>query len=264
MSDDEIKARIQAALEHCRKFTVQLVRLSDERKPIGVASGFYIPVEGSTYLISAGHALKKDRWAIETSFTVEEKNQSVLIPVGGAWTVKRLDLSGQKLQDMDIAWAKVNFEDFQKAVSADKRLKGKSFEYLIYNGPLEETPDAKDPHLYAASNRVQILDAADKMFLERDFSYEFEMEYKGTREDGLYVFLIPKHKGHDYYRGASGSPIIEPSGKVLAILVGGCETKNELYGYPLKGVVKLIKVFLDVERSGSITGLKQSMLGSER
>jgi hypothetical protein len=254
MNDDEIKARIQAALEHCRKLTVQLVQLSDEHKPIGVASGFFIPVEGFTYLISAGHALEKDRWAIETSFTVEDKNQSVLIPVGGAWTVKRLNLSSQRLHDMDIAWAKVNFEDFQKAVSADKRLKGKSFEYLIYKGTLEETPDAKDPHLYAASNRVLILDAVDKMFLERDFSYEFEMEYKGTRKDGLYVFSIPKHKGHDYYRGASGSPIIEPSGKVLAILVGGCETKNELYGYPLKGVVNLIKVFIDVERSGSATG----------
>ena len=75
MNEGEIKARIQVALEHCRKLTVQLVQLSDERKPIGVASGFFIPVEGSTYLISAGHALEKDKWAIETSFTVEDKNQ---------------------------------------------------------------------------------------------------------------------------------------------------------------------------------------------
>ena len=84
--------------------------------------------------------------------------------------------------------------------------------------------------------------------MERDYSYEVEMEYKGVREDGLYVFSIPKHKGHEYYQGASGSPIIEPSGKVLAILVQGCVTKNELHGYPTKGLVNLIKICEDAER----------------
>ncbi len=163
--------------------------------------------------------------------------------------MKRLITTSKKLQDMDIAWAKVNLESFQKAVSGDKRLKGKSFEYMYYQGPLEESPNVNDPHLYAASNRVTLFPAPGKMCLERDYSHEYEMEYTGTREDGLYVFSIPKHKGHDYYKGASGAPIIEPSGKVLAILVRGCETKNELYGYPLKGVLNLIKVGIDVEQS---------------
>jgi hypothetical protein len=254
MNEDKIKTRIQAALEHCRKLTLQLVRLSNEREVIAVASGFFISVEGSTYLISAGHALETNGWAIETTFTIEDQGLTACIPIGGAWIMKRLITTSPKLQDMDISWAKVNLDSFQKTVSEDKRLKGKSFEYMIYQGTLEDIPDPKDPHLYAASNRVLLFPAPGKMCLEREFSYEFEMEYKGTREDGLFVFSIPKHKGHSYYKGASGSPIIEPSGKVLAILVQGCEAKNELYGYPLKGVVNFIKVGIDVERRGAAVG----------
>ena len=249
MNEDDIKAKIHASIGHCRKLTVQLVRLDKERKPIGVASGFFISVDGAAFLISAGHALEKEGWAIETTFIIEDKGLSALIPIGGAWTMKRLDTGSRKLQDMDIAWAKVNFGDFQRAVSEDKRLNGKNFEYLIYQGPLEETPDPNDPHLYCASNRVTLIPAPGKTYMERDFSYEYAMEYKGTRHDGLYVYSVPQHKGHDYYRGASGSPIIEPSGKVMAILVRGCEKKNELYGYPLKGVVNLIRVGMDVEKS---------------
>ncbi len=73
MNEDEIKTKIHAALEHCRKLTLQLVRLSAERKIVGVASGFFIPVDGAIYLVSAGHALEKDGWAIETSFIVENE-----------------------------------------------------------------------------------------------------------------------------------------------------------------------------------------------
>jgi hypothetical protein len=251
MTDDEINTGIKAVLSYCRQLTLQLARLSSSREPVGVASGFFILVDGETYLISAGHALEKNGWIIETSFTIQDKGVTACIPTGGPWILKRLTSRSEKLQDVDVAWAKVDLAAFQKAVSDDKRLKGKSFEYMVYKGPLDETLNASDPHAYAAANRVMIFDAPGGRYMERDFSYEFEMEYKGTREDGLYVFAIPKHKGHEYYRGASGSPIVEPTGKVMAILVQGCETKNELYAYPTKGLVDLIKIGIDSERRGS-------------
>jgi hypothetical protein len=125
---------------------------------------------------------------------------------------------------------------------------------LVYEGSLDHAPDAKEPHIYAAANRATLIAALGKTYLERDFSYEYEMEYKGLTADGLCVFSIPKHKGHAYYKGASGSPIIEPSGKVVAVLVKGCETKNELYGYPARGLADLIKIGGDVEQMGATGG----------
>lgn len=77
------------------------------------------------------------------------------------------------------------------------------------------------------------------------------MKYTGrVNEHGLYVFSIPKHQGHPYYKGASGSPIIDPEGRIFAILTGGCETNNELYGYPLRGIENLIRVGENSSKNG--------------
>jgi hypothetical protein len=253
MTDDEIqakaKANVQAVLEHCRKLTLQLTELSSETKRVkGVASGFFIRLNGAIYLVSAGHVLETNGWAIETDFTIEGENLTVCIPIGGAWTLKKITAGNREMQDLDVAWAKVNLEDFQKAVSENTKLRGKSFEYLIYEGTLEDLPDAKEPHIYAAANRADLIFENGKTYLKRDFSYEYEMEYKGIDEEGLYVFSVPNYKGNDHYEGASGSPIIEPSGKVVAIFVAGCESKSELYGYPTRGLGQLIMAGADSEQ----------------
>jgi hypothetical protein len=249
MNSNEINEKIKTLVEHCRDSTLQLVRLSQDHKQLeGIASGFLIKVNETTYLVSAGHALEKTGWAIETTFTIEDECLTACIPIGGPWILKKMTIGQSKLEEVDIAWAKVDLQSFAKSVRADSRLKGKEFRYILYEGPLEDSPNADDPHIFASRNRGTIISALGRTFLERNLSYEYEMEYKGIRsEDGLYVFSIPKHKGHSYYSGASGSPIIEPSGKILAILVEGCESKNELYGYPMRGLLQLIKIGAEAE-----------------
>lgn len=249
MNSNEVNEKIKTTIEHCRDLTLQLVRLSQDHKQIqGIASGFLIEVGETTYLVSAGHALDKNGWVIETTFAIENECLTACIPIGGPWTLKRMTIGQSKLEEVDIAWAKVDLQSFQKSVSEDSRLKGKEFTYVLYQGPLEDSPSADNPHIFASWNRGRIISALGRTFLERDFSYEYEMKYKGIRNQGeLYVFSIPKHKGHDYYSGASGSPIIEPSGKILAVLVKGCESKNELYGYPMRGLLQLIKIGAEVE-----------------
>jgi hypothetical protein len=249
MNSNDINEKIKIVVEHCRDLTLRLVRLSQDHKQIqGIASGFLIKVGETTYLVSAGHALEKSGWMIETTFTIEDKCLTACIPIGGPWILKKMTIGQSKLEEVDIAWANVDFQSFQKAVSGDSRLKGKEFTYTLYQGPLDDFPSANDPHIFASWNRGTRIPALGRTFLERDLSYEYEMEFKGVRsEDGLYIFSIPKHKGHDYYSGASGSPIIEPSGRILAVLVKGCESKNELYGYPMRGLVQLIKIGAEVE-----------------
>jgi hypothetical protein len=244
MNSNEINEKIKAVVEHCRDLTLQLVRLSKDHKQIlGIASGFLIKVGETTYLVSAGHALEKSGWVIETTFTIENECLTACIPIGGPWILKKMTIGESKLEEVDIAWAKVDLQSFQKALSGDARLKGKQFTYTLYQGPLEDSPSADDPHIFASMNRAKKISALGRTFLERELSYEYEMEYKGIRSgDGLYVFSVPKHKGHDYYSGASGSPIIEPSGKIVAVFVQGCESKNELYGYPMRGLLQLIEI----------------------
>jgi hypothetical protein len=242
MTDDQIREGIRKVLDHCKRLNLQLTRLSNTHEPEGIASGFLVKVDECFYLISAGHALQKPGWVVETNLTIEDKGVTVCIPVNSPWTLKRLAATGKTLQEVDVAWAKIDIDAFKAAVKSEKGLAGKTAEFLIYQGPLEDAPNPSEPHAYAAANRGTLFPAPGGLYLERDYSYEYLMEFKGTRGDGLYVFSIPKHKGHDYYRGASGSPIIEPSGKVVAILVRGCESKNELYGYPMPGLLNLIRV----------------------
>ena len=231
-------------INHCLTLTLRLTRLDEgDRSPVGAASGFLVSLEGSTYLISAGHALDKGVWVIETDMIVESECRTACIPVNGAWIIKRLTFGKSELESVDVSWAKIDLEEFQKGVRAHKNITGKPFEFMVYQGVFGETPQPETPYIYASQNRVVIFEALGKRHLEREPSYELELEYTGRKtKQGLFVFSIPEHKGHPHYKGASGAPIIDPTGQIFAILVGGCEISNELYGYPLWDVPNLIRI----------------------
>ena len=239
MDDTAITKAATDLVNHCLALTLRLTRLNTgDHSPAGVASGFFVALEGSTYLISAGHALNEGGWVIETDMVIESECRTACIPVNGAWIIKSFTLGKSELESVDVSWAKIDLEAFQKGVSGNKNMSGKPFEFLIYQGTFGETP-----YIYASQNRVVIFEALGKRHLERKPSYELEMEYTGRKtKHGLYVFSIPEHKGHPHYKGASGSPIIDPTGQIFAILVGGCEISNELYGYPLWDVPNLIRI----------------------
>jgi len=249
MNEEKIKENIRKMIEHCKNITLRLVRLSKDQKVIeGVASGFIIEKENEYYLISAGHALEENGWVIETDLSIDSECVTACIPVNWPWTIQKFTIGENTPEDIDFAWAKIDINSFKETVQKDKRLKGKLFNLNIYNGPLKDSPDPQMPYSYASLNRVIIIDALGKKVLERDISYEVEMFYQGIRDDGLYIFSIPEHKGHDYYIGASGSPIVEPSGKIVSILLKGCESKNELFGLPLAKFIELISISRDVEQ----------------
>lgn len=247
MDDPAIKKAVSDLINHCLALTLRLTRLNEgDLSPIGLASGFLLSLDSSTYLISAGHALEKSGWVIETDIVVESEWRTACIPVNSAWIIKRFTFGKSELESVDVSWAKIDLEAFQKSVAGKKNISGKPFEFLSYQGPFGETPQLQTPYIYASQNRVVIFDALGKRYLEREPSYEVEMEYTGRKtKQGLFVFSIPDHKGHPHYKGASGSPIIDSTGQIFATLVGGCEFSNELYAYPLWGVLNLIRISED-------------------
>lgn len=244
MDDAENRQAAANLVNHCLSLTLRLTCLKEEdHSPDGVASGFFMSLDGSTYLVSAGHALNKGGWVVETDMVVESEGKTACIPVNGAWVIKSFTFGKSELESVDVSWAKVDLSAFQNNVASSEKIAGKQFEFMLYQGPFGETPDCQTPYIYAAQNRVMIFEALGKRHLEREPSYEVEMEFTGrTTKQGLYIFSIPEHKGHPYYRGASGAPIIDPTGQIFAILVGGCEFSDELYGYPLGNIHTLIRI----------------------
>ena len=66
-------------------------------------------------------------------------------------------------------------------------------------------------------------------------SFEIGMRYRSTRsKDDVYEFELDRpHQGHEYYYGASGSPIADETGQIVSLLLGGDPQENLLFGVPL-------------------------------
>ena len=177
---------------------------------------------------------------------VARECRTACIPVNGAWIMKRFTFGKSELESVDISWAKIDLDAFQRSIAGNKNISGKPFEFIVYQGPFGQSPQPQTPYIFASQNRVVIYEALGRRHLEREPSYEMEMEYTGRNTNqGLCVFSIPDHKGHSHYKGASGAPIIDSTGQIFAILVGGCEISNELFGYPLWDVPNLIRISED-------------------
>ena len=58
------------------------------------------------------------------------------------------------------------------------------------------------------------------------------------KENGQYLVFKNriKRQGHEYYQGASGSPIADPEGAITSILIGGCEKTGLLRAFRLDNV----------------------------
>jgi hypothetical protein len=65
--------------------------------------------------------------------------------------------------------------------------------------------------------------------VERFPAYEIGMEFIGTDPRGMYRFRLEgKHKGHDFYRGASGAPIADREGVIIALVANGDEAGDDI------------------------------------
>jgi hypothetical protein len=60
------------------------------------------------------------------------------------------------------------------------------------------------------------------------------MTFEGTRRSGAYEFrLARKHQGHKYYKGASGAPIADEEGRIVALVLRGDPVRNLIIGAPI-------------------------------
>ena len=191
-------------INHCLALTLRLTRLTaGDHSPAGVASGFFVSLEGSTYLISAGHALNKGRWVIETDMVIESECRTACIPVNGAWIIKSFTFEKPEVESVDVSWAKIDLEAFKKCVVGNKSIAGKPFEFMTYEGTFGETPQPDTPYIYASQNRVMIFEALGKRHLERQPSYELEMRYTGRKtQAGSLCFLDPTTQGPSALQGS--------------------------------------------------------------
>ena len=236
---------IEKLKQHLLSFTCRLVRpVQADFEILGIASGFIVVRSNVWFLLSAGHALRKGNWVLETDVSFESTNETVAIPLA-ATTFKSFNLSSPTAIDLEFAFAVLNRDMLEKQAQKDSRLVGKDFDFVRYIAPLGHEPILqKEAYSYASWNRASYELHDGKRQLRREASYEFGMTYQGRSADGrVYHFKLDgRHKGHEYYDHASGSPITDPEGKVVSLLLGGDDKTDMLYGLPIKDYLRLLDI----------------------
>jgi hypothetical protein len=271
--DSKIQKRVQAFVEHMLQYTIRLARLNAELKPIeGAASGFILNREGSQYLMSAGHVFRSGGdWGIETDVVVS--GETVVIPVSSIQLISRITLDSsegavdafqallatsevielaeiQKYcsdpsaspEPLDIAWTELSIAKLRETLSADDRLKDVTWSLPAYTGPVDVEPSSSEPYGFAAYSRVEFHQDISRLL--REEAYEVGMQFVGIDpKHDLYKFKLARnHQGDAYYKGSSGAPIADPTGKIVAIVVCGSEADNIIYGFPINRIGNLLNL----------------------
>jgi hypothetical protein len=248
MTNDETKAleNIRALHEHLLRFTCRLILLDEQRHPTNTpASGFLVNQSNKLVLLSAGHVLKLGNWFLETDVYLKKSRETVLIPITDINTLASFTIDFTKIKDIDFAFAILPIDKLKKEAKKCLKLKDQKIDFISYAGPLNNTPILNTEfYSYSSWNKVK-----DDSTFEREATYEFGMLYIGnTEDDMLYKFsLARKHQGHTYYNGASGSPIVDPEGKIVSMVIGGDYKNDIIYGLQLKNYISGIDAAIATE-----------------
>lgn len=239
---------IEALQRQLLLLTCRLVCLGSDYTIQKLASGFIVSRSGGLFLLSAGHVFDNGRWCLETDIEFEGTNETLTIPLNNVISFKTLSLDTMKSENIELslAWLDKALLE-QEAQKIALRLSGRPIEFTIYQGPLDDEPIlGKAEYSYASWNsKEKALYTPSMNSLDREATGETGMTYDGRTTEGWYRFsLAGAHKGHEYYRGASGSPITDTTGKVVSLLLGGHQPTNALYGLPIKDYLYLLDVQL--------------------
>jgi hypothetical protein len=231
----------EALIKHLLSFNLNLVRFKGRKKftePCGLATGFLTTRGNRSYLLSAGHSMRrKSAWFWETNVVFQDERKTLCIPVGPFTLIKRIVIrpgGNPKTSNIDFAWCEFDVEQIRRRFNEATLLKARQLEIQFYNGPFDCVPILRDePYTFAAWNRGTLI-SLGSLFLERQASYETCMTYTGKNSKGNYIFKLARpHMGHKFYKGSSGAPIAAPDGRIVSMVLGGNIRTNEIYGLPL-------------------------------
>jgi len=158
------------------------------------------------YVITAGHGVPPTGTYIETSERNEE-GQPLLINAG------TFNIFYNQV-DIDFAFSRLPIKNIQQQLP-----EGNNVPIFPYQN--EFTCAKKDePYGFAVMNNYEFIKNGDTLLLHRYLCREMFMELEKQEEHINYFKLARKKSDDEYYKGASGSPIVDQEGAITSILIG--------------------------------------------
>lgn len=205
------------------KVTFRICHWNDEGELISRSSGFlYKKSEDSPILvITAGHKTPPEGSFIETTHVY--KDETAAINAG------KFNIFHQK-GNIDYAYSKLPLEVIENSLRPNM-----SFEFKVYQAPFEKA--VKDEaYGFAVRNNYEFVKMGDKFLVPTYLCHELYLELV-SQDDHINYFKPSRPiQEHEYYAGASGSPIADPSGKICSILIGGTEPIEYLRAFRLDNI----------------------------
>lgn len=197
--------------------------------------------DGTVRVFTSRHLLAKGSWAIEVHSVLPD---GVRLPVTGPLTRATTDavpLSDRETPLValrpeaplptelgDAATAIINHDDL-RALAIDAAERARTIVLPLYRGPVDRTPTPSVAYAFSAANRDELDRNIDVMF--REIASEFALELVADRASNMFEFSLARaHQGHDYYRGASGAPIVDEEGGIVALVASGEEADKYSHG----------------------------------
>ncbi|MDT3367569.1 MAG: hypothetical protein LIR40_02855 [Bacteroidota bacterium] len=205
--------------------TVRLLKLTENGDFKGRASGFiYQPSGiGSPKLITAGHELERDYNFFET---FEIINDQLMLLNGGAF-----DIFYDEEREMDYAYSVLPLQKYgeQECIALGK--------YMGYFHSFVKA-DKRGRYGFAVRNDYGEFIKTDKGFELPSYECsEIDLKLEEQTEHINYFKTTSEFQGHEFYKGASGSPIANMNGLINSILIGGDDEKGLLKGFRLDNIV---------------------------
>lgn len=206
------------------KVTVRISTWNENGELKGRASGFlYQPsADKIPIIITAGHKLPEIGSFIETRIKKEGKTFSIN---AGKFNIF------YNHNDIDYAYSELPIEIYKEELE-----KYKDVEFITYQHKFIKAMKDEVYGFAVINDYAEFVKNGDGYILPSYCCYEIYLELVEQDEHLNYFKPARDFQGHEYYQGASGSPIADPEGAITSILIGGCEKTGLLRAFRLDNI----------------------------
>jgi hypothetical protein len=235
-----MNSKTQKWLEFVQLSSIPLCKLSDEKLPIGIASGCMVNFLDRRLILSVFNATGMEgNWAIELRYD-SEKGTELYYP--GAFNfIGEMKLWIPKIRKIDFSFAEIphNIDSYFQELTLSGRVLSER-KRIIFTSSLDSSP-SKD-EIYAFSGRIKPSFIKDLGTLAIEHHTFPGLKYERTQLE-YHVFKLPvSHPGHEKFQGCSGAPIIDTKQNIVALVCSGNIEKNEIYGISLQRYKSAIEI----------------------
>jgi hypothetical protein len=221
-----------------------LKEIGPDNLPLRMGSGCLVDYEGKRILLTVSHLTKNQgKWCIELRY--EPGKGTALRSLGTMNFLVKGTLGGTSLEDVDFSYVEVpgDLQPWrQKVLSATDARDDAPVTVHEFNFGAKLSADRRYGFCGAVLPSLEKHTAGT--FLFADLKVYEGLSYLQSEGD-YHVFKLPMaHPGHEYFKGASGAPVIDDEGHVIALVCSGRRDTDEIWAISVARYRTVLDIFV--------------------